>query len=72
MNKFTLFTMTMVAMDVILIGIGDFLLPPTQMASSAMLAALVATPIPAYWLVYKGGFQRLGVPISEQKTRESP
>ncbi|WP_101295348.1 DUF7534 family protein [Halegenticoccus soli] len=58
------YVLTLLALDAVVLTVEAMLLPPdpfTQLV--VLLPTLAVVPVVAYWLVYRGGFERLGVGV---------
>jgi hypothetical protein len=60
MNQFSLFLSTMVALDIVGIVLTGLLVPPAS-AQLGFLATIVLAPVLAFFLVYRGGFEAVGL-----------
>ncbi|WP_224270252.1 DUF7534 family protein [Haloprofundus salinisoli] len=71
-RRFRAFLFTMLALDVAALVVVPFVVPPDPTARMMAFAAVLLTiPAIAFWLAYRGGFERLGVWSPESGTEES-
>ena len=62
MRRYQAFLATMLGLDAVGLWLGALLTPPDPVTQMFVLGPLlVAAPVVAYWLAYRGGFRRLGV-----------
>ncbi len=62
MKRYQAFLLTLLAIDAVGLVLGGLLATPDPFTQLLILGPLlVVAPVLAYWLVYRGGFERLGV-----------
>jgi hypothetical protein len=62
MGRFPTYVVTMLALDLLGMSLAVGLFPPDAFTQTAALGAtLLVAPLVAYWLVYRGGFERLSL-----------
>ncbi|QCJ47156.1 hypothetical protein [Haloprofundus sp. MHR1] len=71
-RRFWAFLLTMLALDAVMLVAIPFVVPPDPTARLMVFAAVLATiPALAFWLAYRGGFERLGVWSPEVESEDS-
>ena len=62
MRRYKAFLLTLLGIDTAGLALGALFLAPDPFTQLLLLGPLlVAAPVVSYWLVYRGGFERLGV-----------